>query len=137
METADLPTLNAALNSLSALFLFIGYRSIKRMDRHGHQRFMLAALATSALFLTSYLVYHYTVGSVPYPHQDWTRPLYFAILIPHVVLATLMVPFILALLWLAWRGAFFRHKRLARWVWPTWIFVSISGVAVFLMLYVI
>ena len=137
METSDLPTLNAALYGLSTLFLFLGYRCIKRMDRHGHQRLMLTALASSALFLASYLVYHYTVGSVPYPHQDWTRPLYFAILIPHIGLATLMVPFIFALLWFAWSGAFYRHKRLARWVWPTWIYVSISGVAVYLMLYVI
>jgi len=135
VETADLSSLNACLNALSALFLFLGYARIRRMDRRGHQRFMTAALIASALFLASYLVYHYQVGSVPYPRRDWTRPVYFAILIPHVVLAGLMVPFVLRLVWHAWKGDFPRHKRLARWVWPAWIFVSSSGVTVYFMLY--
>ena len=135
MEIADLSTLNACFNALSALFLILGYARIRSMDRHGHQRFMTVALITSALFLASYLVYHYQVGSVPYPHHDWTRPVYFAILIPHVVLAGLMAPFVLRLVWHAWREDFYRHKRLARWVWPVWIFVSSSGVAVYFMLY--
>ncbi|MDH3939232.1 MAG: DUF420 domain-containing protein, partial [candidate division Zixibacteria bacterium] len=86
-------------------------------------------------FLTCYLIYHAEVGSVPYPHHDWTRPLYFAILVPHVILAALMVPFILITVWLAWREKFIRHRRLARLVWPVWLFVSISGVVIYLMLY--
>ena len=96
---------------------------------------MTAALASSTLFLISYLIYHYSAGSVPYPHHDWTRPLYFAILIPHVILATFMVPFILMAVRHAWQGRFDRHKRLTRWVWPVWMFVSVSGVAIYLMLY--
>jgi putative membrane protein len=135
VSPADLPALNASLNTLSALLLIQGYRRIKRQDRRGHKKYMLCALVSSALFLTSYLIYHYLVGSVPYPRHDWTRPLYFAILIPHVLLAAGMVPFVFALVWRAWKGEFARHRRLARRVWPVWIFVSISGVVVYLMLY--
>jgi uncharacterized membrane protein YozB (DUF420 family) len=135
LSPADLPALNAGLNTLSAILLILGYRRIRRQDRAGHRRMMLGALASSALFLVSYLVYHYLAGSVPYPRHDWTRPLYFAILIPHVVLAAGMTPFVVALVWRAWRGDFARHRRLARWVWPVWIFVSVTGVAVYLMLY--
>jgi uncharacterized membrane protein YozB (DUF420 family) len=130
-----MPTLNAGLNALSACFLVLGYVYIRRGQQQHHQRSMVVALCCSALFLGSYLVYHYHVGSVPYPHRDWTRPLYFAILVPHVVLAALVVPFVLVLVWHAWRGRFDRHKKLARWVWPVWIFVSASGVLVYLMLY--
>jgi uncharacterized membrane protein YozB (DUF420 family) len=96
---------------------------------------MIAALSVSALFLTCYLIYHAEVGSVPYPYHDWTRPLYFAILVPHVILAVLMVPFILITVWLAWRERFSTHRRLAKFVWPVWLFVSISGVVIYLMLY--
>jgi uncharacterized membrane protein YozB (DUF420 family) len=135
MSSADLPALNASLNSLSAVLLVLGYHRIRHRDRLGHRRYMLGALVCSALFLISYLWYHYLVGSVPYPRHDWTRPLYFAILVPHVILAAAMVPFILMLVWRAWREDFTRHRRLARWVWPVWIFVSLSGVVVYLMLY--
>ena len=135
MTTSDLPGLNAALNSLSLLFLLLGYRFIRRGQRALHIRSMVAALASSTLFLTSYLIYHYYVGSVPYPHHDWTRPLYFAVLIPHIILATAIVPFVVLLVWHAWKGNFERHRRLARWTWPAWVFVSVSGVVVYLMLY--
>ena len=96
---------------------------------------MVAALSFSALFLISYLAYHFSVGSVPYARYDWTRPLYFAILIPHIVLAAVMGPFILAAVWHAWHKAFDKHKRLTRWVWPVWMFVSCSGVIIYVMLY--
>ncbi len=135
MGVTDLPTLNAALNLVSATFLTFGYRHIRKSNQRLHKRFMISALVSSALFLTSYLIYHYYVGSVPYPHYDWTRPLYFAVLIPHVVLAALMTPFILVMVWWALRGSFEKHKKLARWVWPVWMFVSVSGVMVYLMLY--
>lgn len=135
MSTADLPHLNALLNSVSALLLISGYISIRNRRADWHKRFMLAALAASALFLISYLIYHNAVGSVPYPHHDWTRPLYFAILIPHIILAALMVPFIIAAVYYAFRERFDRHRRLVKWVWPVWIFVSLSGIAVYLMLY--
>ena len=135
MTAADLPDLNAGLNALSALFLGLGYFLIRRGRRRMHMRAMLAALFTSALFLSSYLFYHWTVGSVPYPHQDWTRWLYFSVLIPHAVLATVMVPFILLSLWHAYRRQFRRHARITRWVWPVWMYVSVSGVVVYAMLY--
>ena len=135
MHATDLPTLNAALNTLGAVLLLLGYRAVKAGAHQRHRRLMSAALVTSALFLTSYLIYHYLVGSVPYPRHDWTRPVYFAVLIPHVILAAVMVPFILKAVWHAWRGQFDRHKRLTRWVWPVWMFVSVSGVVVYWMLY--
>jgi uncharacterized membrane protein YozB (DUF420 family) len=132
---SDLPALNAGLNTLSAALLLRGYLQIRRGEREAHRKTMLAALVSSGLFLSSYLVYHFQVGSVPYPHHDWTRPLYFAVLIPHVILAALLVPLVVVLVWRALKGEFARHRRLARWVWPVWIFVSLSGVVVYLMLY--
>ncbi len=96
---------------------------------------MLGALVSSGLFLTSYLIYHYEVGSVPYPHHDWTRPIYFAILIPHVILAAVMTPFIIAAVIYAFRNRFDKHKRITRWLWWVWMFVSVSGIVVYLMLY--
>ena len=135
MTAADLPDLNAGLNALSALFLGLGYFLIRRRRPRLHMRAMLAALFTSALFLCSYLFYHLKVGSVPYPHHDWTRWLYFAVLIPHAVLAMVMVPFIFVSLWHAYRKQFRRHARITRWVWPVWMYVSLSGVVVYAMLY--
>jgi putative membrane protein len=126
---------NALLNTISLSLLVLGFISIKGGNRQRHQRFMMSATVTSALFLISYLVYHHHVGSVPYPHHDWTRPLYFFILIPHIVLAAAMTPLILRALWLAYREQYPRHKKLAVWLWPIWIFVSLSGVLVYLMLY--
>ena len=135
VNASSLPALNATLNLLSTLLLVLGYWRIKRGDRRRHQRAMLAALVVSGLFLTSYLIYHSLVGSVPYPHHDWTRPVYFAILIPHASLAALMVPFIFAALWHAWRQHYPQHRRIVRWLWPVWMFVCTSGVIVYLMLY--
>lgn len=131
----DLPTVNAILNLTAAIFLTLGYWQIRRGRRVAHTRLMICALICSALFLTSYLTYHYFVGSVPYPYHDWTRPLYFSILIPHVILAAVMSPFVILITWRAYRGDFERHKRLARLVWPVWMFVSITGVLVYLMLH--
>jgi uncharacterized membrane protein YozB (DUF420 family) len=137
MTFSDLPTLNALLNFISFVFLLLGFYNIRKRRELVHKRFMISAAVTSALFLISYLIYHYEVGSVPYPHFDWTRPLYFAILIPHVILAGIMAPFIVILLFFAFRGRFDRHRRLALWVWPVWIYVSISGILIYLMLYVL
>ena len=131
-----LPTTNALLNCVSTAFLTLGYFKIRDGLREQHRLCMLLACSASALFLISYLWYHYNVGSVPYQHHDWTRPIYFAILIPHIILATAMVPFVFRTLWLAlWRENFETHARLARWVWPVWMYVSVSGVAIYLMLY--
>lgn len=135
MAFTDLPTINALLNLICSMLLIAGFIQIKKGNRLLHKKIMIGALITSALFLTSYLLYHYRVGSVPYPYHDWTRPLYFFILIPHVILAALMTPFILTAVWFAFRNDFDRHKKVVRWVWPVWIFVSVSGVAVYLMLY--
>jgi putative membrane protein len=135
MTVTDLPTLNALLNATTAVLLVTGRIQIKRGRQKTHKRIMIAALISSVLFLTSYLVYHGQVGSVPYPRFDWTRPLYFAILIPHSILAAVMVPFIVAALIFALKGKFERHKRLVRWVWPVWIYVSVTGIIVYVMLY--
>ncbi len=135
MSLSDLPTLNATLNLISAILLFFGYLNIRRGNKERHMRFMVAALISSTLFLTSYVIYHANIGSKPYPFDDWTRPLYFIILIPHVLLAALMTPFIVLIVWRAWKGAFARHRKLARYVWPVWMFVSISGVVIYAMLY--
>ena len=135
MNLPTLPTVNAVLNLVSAVLLLIGFVHIKRGKPAIHKKVMLSAVFSSALFLVSYLVYHYQVGSVPFERYDWTRPVYFAILIPHVILAALMVPFILAALYYALRENFAAHKRLVKWVWPVWMFVSVSGLAVYYMLY--
>ncbi|MBD3166840.1 DUF420 domain-containing protein [bacterium] len=138
-ETTLIPTwhatLNASLNLVATLFLAFGYRAVRKGRYELHKRLMIAALATSAVFLVSYLIYHYSVGSVQYPYMDWTRSLYLAILIPHVILAALMVPFILIGVWFAFRQRFDRHKFIMRFTWPVWMFVSISGVLVYLLLY--
>jgi putative membrane protein len=128
-------TLNATLNLISAILLLLGYVQIKGGRPERHKRFMIAALVSSICFLTSYVIYHASAGSVPYPHHDWTRTLYFAILIPHVILAAAMVPFIILAVYYAFRETFDRHTRITRWLWPVWMFVSISGVVVYLMLY--
>lgn len=128
-------TLNAALNLVSTVFLLFGYIMIRRQKQATHKKLMIAALVSSALFLVSYLVYHSRVGSVPYPYDDWTRTLYLVILIPHIILAALMVPFIITGVLYAFTKRFERHRRLMRLVWPVWMYVSVSGVLVYLMLY--
>jgi len=132
---SSLPALNAVLNSASALLLAAGYLFIRSGNVAAHRRCMLAALATSTLFLTSYLIYHYHVGSVPFTSQGWTRRLYFAILISHTSLAVTIVPLVLITLYRALRNRFERHKRIARWTLPLWLYVSVTGVIVYGMLY--
>lgn len=132
---AHLPHLNVSLNAAAGVFLVAGYRAIRRRDIDAHRRRMLGALGCSALFLASYLTYHTLGEETRYAYRDWTRPVYFAVLIPHVILATLMVPFILRGVWLAWRGRFPGHARLMRYVFPVWLYVSVTGVLVYLMLY--
>ena len=135
MNVAHLPALNAVLNLISTVFLMLGYINIRRKRPDVHKKYMLAALVSSGLFLVSYLIYHYQVGSVPYPHHDWTRPVYFTILLPHIIFAGLMGPFILAAVWYALKGDFARHTMITRLLWPVWMFVSLSGIAVYFMLY--
>lgn len=135
MNLSHLPTINAVLNAISSLFLIIGYIKIKNDQRRAHQKLMTAALISSGAFLISYVFYHYLVGSVAYPFHDWTRPVYFVILIPHIILAALMVPFILLAVYYAVRQNFEKHKRITRRLWPVWIYVSFSGIVIYLMLY--
>ncbi len=129
------PNLTVALNALSTCFLLVGWWAIRRRHIAAHRRAMLAALTASALFLAVYLTHHYLSGSTRYPFQDWTRTLYLWILVPHTILATAILPFVLRGVWLAWRENFTAHARLMRWVWPLWLYVSISGITVYVMLY--
>ena len=135
ISTSQLPTLNAALNSLSAVFLFAGYLFIRGKKRQAHRRCMLAAFACSSLFLISYLIYHFQVGSVGFKGQGWIRPVYFIILITHTILAATVVPLALITLIRALKERFDAHRRIARWTLPIWLYVSVTGVVVYLMLY--
>lgn len=135
MEVADLPALNATLNGLAAIFLTVGYVHIRRGRRDVHKRCMLAALVTSALFLLSYVIYHLNVGSRPFPGQGGVRVIYFVILITHVVLAAAVPPLALVTAARGLRGQHSRHVRIARWTLPIWMYVSVTGVVIYLMLY--
>jgi putative membrane protein len=131
----DLATLNACLNAVSALLLAAAYHAIRRKEIERHRRLMLTAVATSAAFLVSYLVYHAQVGSVRFQGQGAVRPVYFAILVTHTILAVVIVPMILRTLFLAWKKRFPEHRRLARWTFPLWVYVSVTGVVIYVMLY--
>jgi uncharacterized membrane protein YozB (DUF420 family) len=135
MDVRDLPTLNALLNTTSAVLLAAGYRFIRQGRRDAHKKAMTAALAVSALFLASYLVYHAQVGSVKFQKTGWIRPVYFSILISHTILAACVAPMALVTVWRAWKGRFDKHRRLARITLPLWLYVSVTGVIVYLMLY--
>jgi putative membrane protein len=135
MEISDLPALNASLNALASVFLTTGYLLIRRGHRDAHRRCMLMALTTSALFLTSYVIYHANAGSVPFPGAGAIRVLYFAVLIPHVILAATILPLALVTTARGLRGDYVRHVRIARWTLPLWLYVSITGVTVYVMLY--
>ena len=130
-----LPTLNAILNGISAVLLAAGYVCIRKKRVAAHRRLMVAAFAVSALFLCSYVLYHAQAGSRPFTGQGWIRPVYFAILISHVLLAFALLPLALMTLHRAWRGQFERHRRIARWTLPIWLYISVTGVAVYWMLY--
>ncbi len=131
----DLPALNATLNATSALFLLLAYRAIRRLAIERHRRWMLAAAGTSALFLASYLTYHAKVGSVHFAGQGVVRIVYFTILISHTILAVAILPLVLRTLYLGLRRRDDRHRRIARWTFPLWLYVSVTGVVVYVMLY--
>ena len=135
MSVHDLPTLNAALNSTSAVLLLLGYRFIRRREIGAHRACMLAAFGVSIVFLISYLTYHAQVGSVPFPGTGLIRGVYFTILITHTILAALVPPLAIVTLVRALREQFDRHRRLARWTFPIWLYVSVTGVFVYVMLY--
>jgi putative membrane protein len=130
-----LAPLNSILNATAALLLVAGYYCIRRRWVRWHRVFMLSAVTVSAAFFISYSVYHYHVGDVRFQGHGWVRPVYFTILISHVFLAAVIVPLVLVTLWRAVHGTFRSHRRIARWAWPIWIYVSITGVVVYLMCY--
>ena len=127
--------LNASLNGLSAVMLAGGYVAIRRGKVNVHKRFMISAFCVSTVFLISYLAYHYRVGHVIFQGQGWIRPVYFALLTSHTILAVAIVPMILITLRRAWLEKFDRHRVIARWTWPLWMYVNVTGVIVYLMVY--
>ena len=135
IAVSDLPALNATLNLTSAVLLGTGYYFIRRKNIRAHKTCMIAALVASAVFLTSYLIYHYNVGNVRFTGQGWIRPVYFFILITHVALAAAILPLVLRTVYLALSSRFDKHVRIARWTFPLWMYVSVTGVIVYLMLY--
>ncbi len=130
-----LPHVNASLNATSALLLTAGYFFIRRKRVTAHKICMVSALVVASLFLVSYLTYHYHVGSVRFRGEGWIRPVYFSILISHTILAATIVPLALVTLRRALKGRFDKHVRLARWTLPLWLYVSVTGVVVYWMLY--
>lgn len=135
MTVADLPALNAVLNSTAAVLLCIGWFLIKRGRWKQHRAVMIAAFCTSVLFLISYLTYHAQVGSVRFTRQGPIRTVYFAILLTHTILAVVIVPLVLVTLSRGLTEKFDRHRAIARWTLPLWLYVSVTGVVVYLMLY--
>jgi putative membrane protein len=131
---AALPAANATFNSLSALCLVLGYVNIRRGQRATHKRFMLTATFFSALFLISYITYHFFHGDTLFPGTGWIRPLYFFILITHIGLSMIALPLILGALWFGLRSQFSVHRRIARWTFPIWLYVSVTGVVVYAIL---
>jgi putative membrane protein len=127
--------LNASLNGVSGVLLAGGYAAIRAGKRDIHKRFMISAFAVSTVFLISYVVYHIRVGHVPFQGQGWVRPVYFALLLSHTILAIVIVPLILITLRRAWLEKFDKHRAIARWTLPLWFYVCVTGVIVYLMLY--
>jgi putative membrane protein len=127
--------LNATLNGTSAVLLTCGYAAIRARKVAVHKTFMIAAFLTSTAFLVSYLAYHYRVGHVAFQGQGWIRPVYFALLLTHTVLAAVIVPMIIVTLRRAWLEKFDKHRIIARWTLPLWLYVSVTGVIVYLMVY--
>ena len=130
-----LPHVNATLNATAFTLIVCGLVAIRRRRLVAHKRCMLAAATVSALFLVSYLVYHYNVGSVRFTKEGWLRNVYFPLLLSHTILAAVIVPLVLRTAYLAFQNRFAGHRRIAKWTFPLWIYVSVTGVIVYLMLY--
>ena len=136
MTVHDLPAVNATLNGLSAVFLTLGFIFIKRGNKAAHRNCMIAAFSTSVIFLACYLTYHFNVKVVThFVEPAWFRPIYLTILLTHTILAVIIVPLILMTLWRAKKQDFAAHQKIARWTWPLWMYVSVTGVVVYLLLY--
>ena len=128
-----MPPFQAIMNCAAILLLALGYYFIRNQRRVAHRNTMIGTLAVSAIFLLSYLTYHVQVGYMPFAGQGWIRPLYFTLLFSHIVLAGIIVPLVLGTVWFAARGNFTRHPQIARWTLPIWLYVSVSGVVVYLL----
>ena|SRR5437660_881941 len=135
MTFSDLPAVNASLNGLSAIFLMAGYRFIRRKNVPAHHRCMLSAVVTSTLFLICYVTYHLKAGRTVFKDPQWFRPIYLTLLLTHTVLAVVIVPMVIITLSRALRQRFDLHKRIARWTWPLWMYVSVTGVVIYFLLY--
>jgi uncharacterized membrane protein YozB (DUF420 family) len=135
MSVHDLPAVNASLNALSGVLLLCGYALIRQRRIDLHRKVMLTAFATSSLFLICYVVYHAQVGSVPFPRQGPVRTLYFTILITHVTLAATVPVLAIITLTRGLKGRYPQHRRIARWTFPIWMYVSVTGVLVYVLLY--
>jgi uncharacterized membrane protein YozB (DUF420 family) len=134
-SVSDLPLVNASLNGVATVLLIVGYACIRRRRITAHRTAMVAAFVTSVLFLMSYLTYHAHAGSRPFPGQGPIRVVYFVILISHIILAATIPPLAGITLWRAYRRRFDRHMKIARWTLPLWLYVSVTGIVVYLMLY--
>ena len=132
-----MPPFQAAANTIATVLLFAGYYFIRSGERGMHRNCMITALVVSAIFLVSYLTYHNMVGYAPFAGQGWIRWFYFPLLASHIVLAAVIVPLVLLTVWFAARGNFTRHPWIARWTLPTWLFVSISGVVIYVLGFII
>ncbi len=135
MSVSDLPVLNACLNSTSAIFLTIGYVFIRQKRQTAHRNCMIVALTASALFLISYITYHYSAGRTVFKDPAWFRPIYLLLLLTHTVLAVAIVPMVIVTVSRALKGRYELHKRIARWTWPLWMYVSVTGVIIYFLLY--
>lgn len=135
MTVHDLPAVNASLNATATVLLLLGYSFIRQGKREQHRKVMLAAFGVSVLFLICYVIYHAQVGSVRFQGQGWLRPVYFTILVSHVLLAATVPVFAIVTLRRALKGDFAKHRKIARVTYPIWLYVSITGVVVYLMLY--
>lgn len=135
MSVHDLPAVNATLNGVAGVLLLIGFLLIRSRKIELHRRFMIGAFSMSALFLVSYVVYHAQVGSVRFTRQGFVRPLYFTILVTHVTLAAAVLPLAIVTLSRGLNGRFQAHRTIARWTLPIWLYVSVTGVLVYVLLY--
>ena len=135
MTVHDLPAVNASLNALSGVLLLCGYTLMRLRRIELHRKFMIAAFATSALFLACYVVYHAQVGSVRFTREGFVRPLYYTILLTHVTMAIVVVPLAIITLSRGLKGRYPQHRRIARWTFPIWVYVSVTGVLVYVLLY--
>ena len=136
MSLNDLPAINACFNGLAAVFLTAGFVFIRRNNKTAHRNCMIGALCSSALFLVGYLTYHFVVhGLTKFQNPAWFRPIYLTLLLTHTVLAVVIVPLILLTMTRALRERFDAHRKIARWTWPLWMYVSVTGVVIYLLLY--